>query len=62
MQDSYYVIFFDESHNIKQAHKSKKYPTVKDIVFLLKNLEQTDLKDVENLMMDILTEQEYKQI
>lgn len=58
----YYVIFFDESHSIKQAHKADKYPKVKDIVYLLKNLEQSDLKDVENLSMDIITSDDFDKL
>ena len=62
MKGPYYVIFFDKEFNIVRAHESKKYPMLKDIVFLLKSLEQTDLKTPEDLMMDILTEKEYKNI
>lgn len=56
----FYVIFFDKNYDIKKAHKAKKYPTVKEIVYLLKQLEQADLKDIENLMMDIITEEQFK--
>jgi hypothetical protein len=62
MNEGYYVVFFDSDFNIKEAHKSETYPTVKDITYLLKSLEKLDLKDIENLRMDILTTQEYKQI
>jgi len=58
----FYVIFFDKDYTIKEAHKSKKYPTVKEIAFLLKSLEKLDLADVKDLMMDILTDEEYRQI
>ena len=57
---AYYVIFFDKNNDIKTAHKAKKYPTVKEIVYLLKNLEQTDLKNIEDLMLDIITEEQFK--
>lgn len=59
---SYYVIFFDKDFNIKSAHKSKRYPNIKEIVYLLKMLEQSDLKDVEDLRMDIITEQAYREL
>ena len=62
MDEGYYVIFFDSEYNIKEAHKAKTYPTVKEITYLLKSLEKLDLKDVENLRMDILTAQEYRAI
>jgi hypothetical protein len=62
MQEEYFVVFFDAEYNIKEAHKSKTYPTVKEITYLLKSLEKLDLKDVENLRMDILTAQEYRAI
>jgi len=62
MQEEYYVIFFDADYNIKEAHKSKKYPTVKDITYLLKCLEKLELEDVQDLRMDILTAQEYRAI
>ena len=58
----YYVIFFDKEHSIKKAHEAKTYPTVKDIVYLLKSLEKSDLSDIEDLMMDIITEEQFKQI
>jgi hypothetical protein len=60
--EGYYVIFFDKNYVIKEAHKTKKYPTVKEIVYLLKSLEQLDLEEVQDLMMDILTDEEYRQI
>ncbi len=59
---AYYVIFFDAYNTVKLAHKAEKYPTVKQIVYLLKSLEKTDLKDVENLMMDIITEEQFKEL
>ena len=58
----YYVIFFDKDYIIKEAHKSKTYPTVKDITYLLKSLEKLELEDVQDLMMDILSDEEYRQI
>ncbi len=58
----YYVIFFDDDYNIKQAHKAKNYPIVKEIVYLLKSLEQSDLKDIESLKMDIITEQAFREM
>jgi hypothetical protein len=58
----FYIIFFDKDYIIKEAHKSKKYPTVKEITFLLKSLEALELNEVENLMIDILTDEEYRQI
>jgi len=60
--EGFYVIFFDKDFTIKEAHKTKKYPTVKDIAYLLKSLEKLDLKDIQNLMMDILTDEEYRSI
>ena len=62
MPGEYYVIFFDNEYNIKKAHKAKKYPTIKEIVYLLKLLEESDLEEIEDLKMDIITEQQYKQI
>jgi len=58
----YYIVFFNEDHEIKKATLVEQYPKVKDIVYVLKMLEKTDLKDIENLSMDILTEEDYKQI
>ena len=40
----------------------KKYLTVKEIVYLLKSLEQTELSDIENLKMDIITAEQYRLI
>ena len=62
MSGEFYIIFFDEDYNIKKAHKAKKYPTVKEIVYLLKSLEQTELSDIENLKMDIITAEQYRSI
>ena len=62
MPGEFYVIFFDGDYNIKKAHKAKKYPTVKEIVYLLKSLEQTELSDIENLKMDIITAKQYRSI
>ena len=62
MKEEYYVIFFDIYNTIKLAHKAKKYPNVKEIVYLLKSLEKSELKDVENLMMDIITEEQFREI
>jgi len=45
---------------IKKAHKSNVYPKVKDIVYLLKVLEKSELEEVENLMMDIITEEQFR--
>ena len=61
-EESYYVIFFDNDYNIKKAHKAKKYPTVGDIVHLLKLLETSELTDIEKLKMDIITAEQYKKI
>lgn len=58
----FYIIFFDKDYVIKEAHKSKKYPTIKEITYLLKSLEKLDLDEVQDLMMDILTDEEYRQI
>ena len=58
----YYVIFFDENHSIKTAHKAETYPKVKDIVYLLKLLEKSELTDVENLSMDIITEEQFQDL
>ena len=55
----YYVIFFDENHSIKKAHLAEQYPKVKDIVYLLKLLEKSELKDIENLSMDIITKEQF---
>ena len=60
--DGYYVIFFDDDYNIKKAHKAKKYPTVGEIVYLLKSLEQSELTEIEKLKMDIITEQAYREM
>lgn len=60
--ESYYVIFFDDDYNIKKAHKSKKYPTVGEIVSLLKLLEVSELTNVEKLKMDIITEEQYRKL
>lgn len=60
--ETYYVIFFDEDFVIKEAHKSKTYPTVKQIVYLLKLLEKSDLTDIENLRMDIINETQFKEM
>jgi len=60
--NSYYVIFFDSEHNIKKAHKSEKYPKVGDLVYLFKLLEKTELKDIEELSMDIITEEQFNSI
>ena len=60
--DGYYVIFFDDEYNIKKAHKANTYPTVKEIVYLLKSLEKSDLKDIEELKMDIITEQTFREM
>ena len=58
----YYVIFFDEDYTIKLAHKSKVYPKVGNLVYLFKSLEKSELKDIENLMMDIITEEEFTKL
>jgi hypothetical protein len=58
----YVIIFFDDDFNIKKAHESENYPTVKEIVYLLKLLEKSDLKDVESLKMDILTKEDFDNI
>ena len=58
----YYIVFFTDDYIIKAAHKSLKYPTVGDIVYLLKNLEQMDFEDIEHLKMDILSEEEFNKI
>lgn len=62
MPNEFCVIFFDDDYNIKKAHKAKKYPTVKEIVYLLKSLEQTELSNIEDLKMDIITAEQYKAI
>jgi len=58
----YYIVFFTDDYIIKAAHKSLKYPSVGDIVYLLKNLEQLDLEKIEDLKMDILSQEEFNKI
>jgi 5'-3' exonuclease len=58
----YVVIFFDNDKNIVKAHEIEKYPKIKDLVYLFKLLEKTELKEIEELSMDILTEEQFKQI
>ena len=58
----FYVVFFKEDNKIVTAHKAPEYPKVSEIVYLLKLLEKSDLEDIEDLMMDILTEEEFKGI
>lgn len=58
----YVVVFFDDQFNIKKAHKTDSYPTVKNIVYYLKLLEKSELKDIEDLRMDILTEEDFNSI
>jgi len=58
----YVVIFFDDEKNIVKAHETKTYPKIKDLVYFFKLLEKTDLKEIEDLSMDILTEEQFKQI
>lgn len=59
---SYYIVFFDKEYNIKKATKSASFPLVKDIVYLFKVLEKSELKNVEDLSMDIITEEDFEKI
>jgi hypothetical protein len=59
----YYIIFFNNDYNIVKAHKTEEYPTVGNLVYLFKLLEVLKESDlgclVEELKMDIITEEEF---
>ena len=58
----FYVVFFNEDYTIKKAHYTETYPKVKNIAYLLKSLEKTELSEIENLMMDVITADIYNEI
>jgi len=61
----YYIIFFKADHTILKATEVKEYPKVKDIVYTLKMLEKSDIADdveINDLSMDIITKEQFKQI
>lgn len=58
----YYIIFFNSDNQIIKAHRSVSYPKVGEIVYSLKLLEQNDINSIEELMMDIISEEEFNKL
>lgn len=66
IQPKYYIIFFDDDHNIFHAIGYEKYPKIADIFHSVQILDQDEEfgigKEIFMKNLDILTAEQFKQI